>query len=111
MAFCQTCGDIGYQEADICPHCGAAIVSDEPETFKHLDEMNQFKPHYGEAKPINPQLLFLIGFFIPVLGIIVGLILKDSKKASSDAIMAGAFTSFFLSFVIFVVLLLLGVIM
>lgn len=111
MAFCQTCGDIGYQETTICPHCGRDIISDESETFKSLDEMAQFKPHYGEPKPIMPQLLFLIGFFIPILGIIVGLMLKDTKKASSDAILAGAYTSFFLGAIIFMIMFLLSFIM
>lgn len=111
MAHCKNCGDIGVIKQDTCPHCGQSIQKDEPDTFKNLEEMSKFDPQYGKTKPINGKILFVIGFFIPVMSILLGLVWKGSRTDESDALLKGAMTAILLLFITTLILVLLSLIM
>lgn len=66
--YCKNCGNTINENALYCPYCGAKLDSTQLEKSKSLD--------IG---------FFIVGFLIPILGLIVFLLYekKEPKKAKS----------------------------
>ena len=76
MAFCRNCGAEIDEKAIICPKCGVP----QKDLNKSLDTFND-----------NGGFLWgLLGFCVPIAGLILYLVWKDSKPKTSKAAGIGA---------------------
>ena len=90
MKYCQKCGKELVDEAVICIGCGCAVAKD------NISNQSNDAPDTGYA---------IVGFLIPIIGLILYLIKKDTmplKAASAGkGALAGFITWFTLYFIIF----------
>ena len=91
MAYCKNCGVQIDDKAVICPKCG---VSQET------------KPDVVDNGGFGWGLL---GFCIPVVGLILFLVWKDSKPKTGKAAGKGALISVIISAVFYVLTMILGI--
>ena len=93
MAFCRNCGQQIHDEAVICPHCGV------PQARLPVQEG---KPSVGWG---------FLGFFLPIVGLILFLVWGDSKpktarlagKGALISVIAGA--AFWILYIVLVVVI------
>ena len=76
MKFCSKCGKEIMEEAVICPHCGCAVAQSVDVTDA---------PNMGYA---------VLGFFIPLVGLILYLINKDKTPLKAKSAGKGALVGF-----------------
>lgn len=89
MAFCKKCGMEISDQTSTCPHCGAAQA---PET--------------GD----NGGFLWgLLGFCIPLVGLILFLVWKDTKPRTSKAAGVGALASVICGVLFYVLMFVIGI--
>ena len=81
MKFCTKCGKELVDEAVICPHCGCSA----PASASFADA-----PNMGFA---------ILGFFIPLVGLILYLINKDTAPLKAKSAGKGALIGFVTSIV------------
>ena len=91
MAFCRNCGNAIDDSSVVCPHCGVA-VNNTPAV--------QDNGGFGWG---------LLGFCIPIVGLILFLVWKDTKPRTSKAAGKGALISVIACVVLYVLALVLGV--
>lgn len=84
MKFCSQCGTQVMDEAVICIHCGCAIATNG--VGIRADDA----PSAGFA---------ILGFFIPVVGLILYLTNKDTSPRKADSAGKGALIGFILGLV------------
>ena len=77
--FCQKCGKEIMDEAVICPHCGCATGGKVKATA--TDDA----PNTGYA---------VLGFFIPIIGLIMYLSMKNEKPLAAKSAGKGALIGF-----------------
>ena len=73
MAYCKNCGELIDDKAVICPHCG---VSQE----KPAED----NPTFGWS---------VLGFCIPIVGLVLYLVWKDTRPNTSKAVGRAALIS------------------
>ena len=93
MAFCKNCGAQVNDQAVICTKCGAAL-GNQPSAQNTPDNGG-----FGWG---------LLGFCIPIAGLILFLVWKDTKPKSSKAAGIGALVSVILVVVFYVLMFVLG---
>ena len=76
MKFCTKCGKEMVDEAVVCPNCGCGATS----TATELDA-----PNAGYA---------VLGFFIPIVGLILYLVSKDKTPLKAKSAGKGALIGF-----------------
>ncbi len=91
MAFCKNCGKEIDNNTTFCPHCGGSQDN---------------KPAVVDNGGFGWGLL---GFCIPLVGLILFLVWKDTKPKTSKAAGKGALISVILSVVYYVIMIALGV--
>lgn len=91
MAYCKNCGSEIDDQATICPKCGVAQKAASAEADNG---------GFGWA---------LLGFCVPVVGLILYLVWKDSKPRTSKAAGKGALISVILIVVLYVLIFALGI--
>ena len=84
--FCSKCGKEVNDEAVVCIHCGCAIENKKASTANSNDA-----PSTGLA---------LLGFFIPLVGLILYLINKDTAPLKAKSAGKGALIGFCVSLVL-----------
>ena len=89
MKFCQKCGKEIMDEAVICPNCGCQTDS-------------QYQTSNTEIDSGSVGWAFL-GFFIPVAGLILYLIWKDTKPYSAKEAGKGALIGFIINIVLSII--------
>lgn len=94
MAYCTNCGAKLPDNAYICPECGISQVSG-PATVPENDE--------------GGILWGLLGCCIPLVGLILYLVWKDTKPNCAKAVGIGALVSVIISAVFYILILLLGI--
>ena len=85
MAYCKNCGNMVDEKAYACPQCGA-IQNNTPATVD--------KGGFGWG---------LLGCCLPIVGLILFLVWKDSKPKTAKAAGKGALISVIASVVIYIV--------
>jgi hypothetical protein len=90
MKYCSNCGAVVNENAAVCVSCGAALSSRVLQT--------EDSGSFGYA---------LLGFFIPIVGLVLYLIWKDTKPLSAQAAGKGALTSVILVFGLYFLLFIL----
>ena len=84
MKYCSNCGSEVKEGADVCLNCGKQIsVSAKPSTSTSDDG----------------TLYGILGFCIPIVGLILYLTMQDSKPNSAKAAGVGALIGFGLGFI------------
>lgn len=84
--FCKKCGKEISDDAVVCPNCGCAT-----------DNYNQVKTTEKDSSSFGYAVL---GFFIPIVGLILYLIWKDSTPLRAKSAGKGALVSVIVSVVI-----------
>lgn len=83
--FCKKCGHEIMDDAVICVHCGCSTQASNPVVRNAYDA-----PSTGMA---------VLGFFIPLAGLILWLINKDTKPLMAKSAGKGALIGFIVSVV------------
>lgn len=91
MAFCKNCGEQIDDRAMVCPKCGVA-----QQTVPAAQDNGGFG--WG-----------LLGFCIPIAGLILFLVWKDTKPKTAKVAGIGALVSVILSIVFYVVTMAIGI--
>lgn len=91
MAFCKKCGTQMDDQATVCPNCGASA--------------NQT----SEVVDNGGFLWGLLGCCVPVAGLILFLIWKDTKPKTAKAAGIGALVCVCISVVYYILMLVLGI--
>ena len=107
MAYCKKCGTLIDDNAYVCPACGAS-QQDAPQAAPQT---------YQQAYPqTNPQPVDnggfgwgILGFCIPIVGLILFLVWKDQKPNSSKAAGIGALVGVIIGVVGYIILIIAGV--
>lgn len=87
--YCQKCGEQIDDEAVICPKCGCETGV---KTKKSSTD--------GESKK---GVGILLGIFLGIIGLIIGICLYPSKSYERDTFLNGWFTAFFICLAIIVI--------
>ena len=72
MKYCSHCGKEIFDEAVICPNCGCAVAGNDLKRITRKDT-----PSTG---------LNILSFFIPIVGLILYLLLKDEEPKKANAV-------------------------
>lgn len=83
MKFCSKCGKEILDEAVICPHCGCATTSTKAVSVEDA-------PNTGFA---------VLGFFFPLIGLILYLVNKDTAPLKAKSAGKGALVGVIVSVV------------
>lgn len=79
--YCPSCGEKLDSDYSVCPHCGQTLV-EEP---SDVQGSNTHPLHHDAAFPWG-----LIGFIIPLLGLVLFLVWKEERPIASKAAGTGA---------------------
>ena len=91
MAYCKNCGAQIDDKAAVCVHCGVAVNNNG------VQEADNGGFGWG-----------LLGFCIPIVGLILFLVWKDTKPRTAKAAGKGALISVIFWIVVYVLLFALG---
>ncbi len=91
MAFCKNCGTEIDDRAVVCPKCGVA---------QQTVPVGEDNGGFGWG---------LLGFCIPIVGLVLFLVWKDTKPKTAKVAGMGALISVILSVVFYVLTLVIGV--
>ena len=90
MAFCKYCGQEIPDNAPFCAHCGVA-----------QNQQTQTVDNGGLGWG-------LLGFFIPIAGLILYLIWMDTKPKTAKAVGIGALASVIVGIILYVIIFIFG---
>ena len=94
MAYCPNCGTMVRDDQDVCLSCGKSLKS------------GSLKRAVQEET--STALYAVLGFFIPIVGLILYLIWKDERPRASASAGKGALIGFIvgiISYILFIILL------
>lgn len=92
MAYCKNCGAQIDDKAAVCVHCGVAVNN------SGVQEADNGGFGWG-----------LLGFCVPVVGLILFLVWKDTKPKTAKTAGKGALISVIVGVVLYVLAIVLGV--
>ena len=90
MKYCSKCGKEIMDEAVICPGCGCAQENNVPGSNLGREASSNF----GWS---------VLGFFIPIVGLILYLVWKETSPSKAKAAGYGALSGFLLSLCVSVI--------
>ncbi len=107
MAYCTNCGKEINDNAPVCVNCGTPQAQAQ-------DDTSEYNQSYGqETRPAvkdNGGFLWgLLGCCIPIAGLILFLVWKDTKPKTAKAAGIGALVSVIVSVVYYIIMIILGV--
>lgn len=115
MKYCTNCGSPCEDSAAFCSNCGTKLGEQTPPPYQQPQyQQSQYQqPVYGTpyqqpyrqpAAPLKASdgkfIYGLIGFFIPLAGFILWLVLKDEREGDAKRAGRGALISIILSFIL-----------
>lgn len=128
MAFCTYCGQEIEEGTKFCVHCGAPLTGQNPAVAQGQPQQ---APQGASARPVQqaPQQQYqqppvqpvqtgddnggfgwgLLGFCIPLAGLILFLVWKDTKPNNGKAAGMGALISVIISVLFYVVAIFMGI--
>ena len=91
MKYCYRCGALIEDNANFCQNCGTA---------QKQPQYNQYNQYQQNPQPVKPAtedkksfLIALLGFFIPLVGIILYFIWRDETPLKAKSALKGAIIS------------------
>lgn len=102
MAYCSNCGNEINENATFCGNCGAAQGQAQDYSYSQPQET---KP---EVVDNGGFLWGLLGCCVPIVGLILFLVWKDTKPKTSKAAGIGALVSVIVAVVYYIIVLALG---
>ena len=96
MAFCKNCGNQIEDNAATCPSCGTAQNPVTPNTPPQVTDNGGF-------------LWGLLGCCIPIVGLVLFLVWKDTKPKTSKATGIGALVGVILMILYYILIAVVGV--
>lgn len=100
MAFCRNCGKEIAENAVACEHCGAAQAQETTPIVEPTPGVTPTQPPVVDNGGFGWGLL---GCCIPIVGLILFLVWKDTKPKSAKAAGIGALVSVIASVVIYII--------
>lgn len=92
MKYCQNCGNAMLNEDAVCSQCGISQAPVAKPVVSAEDEGS--KIGYG-----------ILGFFIPVVGLVLYILWKKEKPGTARAAGKGALVSFVLGIIFYIVVM------
>ena len=96
MAYCRNCGAQIGDDTVFCPRCGTRVK--EYVAYRQ-PQYNDDTGSFGWA---------VLGFFVPVVGLILYLVWKDTKPRTAATAGKGALCSVIIEFVLFLLIMCAG---
>ena len=113
MAYCKNCGAPIDDDAAFCPKCGQAVHPDMNSSYSNNSyQTPPSNSYYNSTPPVVDNGGFcwgLLGFCIPIVGLILFLVWRDEKPRTSKAAGMGALISVIISVVVYVLTLIFGI--
>ena len=97
MAYCRKCGALIDDEAVICPKCGVQVKEYVVKRQSYASTYDSGSFGWG-----------VLGFFFPLIGLILYIVWKDNKPRSASVAGKGALWSVIVDFVLFLLVLCAG---
>ncbi len=118
--FCTSCGKEFQNDMNFCPYCGAPAVKSEQDS-QNFNNSQYYQQPYGNGQPYTNQPPFgynapnpndvpsagfnALAFFIPIVGLILYLVWKDTMPKKAKAIGKWALISVILAVVLYIVIM------
>ncbi|MBR5233970.1 MAG: zinc-ribbon domain-containing protein [Clostridia bacterium] len=115
--FCTSCGKEFQNDMNFCPYCGTPAAGNGQNTQNYNNGYYQQpygngqyygnQPPYGYNPPVPdvPSAGFnALGFFIPIVGLILYLVWKDTTPKRAKAVGKWALISFIIGFVFYIIM-------
>lgn len=117
MAFCNNCGTQVADHINICPSCGSAIYNYNNGAYQqpnmgYQQPYQQYPPYQQQYPPYQQQPYYgkrvdpndapsggfaALGFFFPLIGLILYLVWKDESPLKAKSCGKGALAGFLVS--------------
>lgn len=114
MNYCPNCGSNVQPGANVCTECGAQVPKIKPQTPPPAQNYQAPSPNQ-DPQYSNPKTYSandpggfgygLLGFCIPIVGLILFLVWQDDKPNNAKAAGMGALTSVGLTILLYVLLI------
>ena len=88
MAFCNNCGGKLNGDEKYCPYCGSSLLENNNNNNNVNINMNTQQTPTSESG--SAGWWGVLGFFIPIVGLVLYLVWKDEKPKASKAAGTGA---------------------
>ena len=106
MAYCKNCGEKIDDGTIICPKCGATQSSTTNVSVNYAQNGQQANPPVVD----NGGFLWgLLGCCIPIVGLVLFLVWKDTKPRTAKAAGIGAIVSVIIGVLWYVIMFLIGI--
>ena len=108
--YCSNCGLQIDESIAVCPNCGAAQHDNNANQQRYQQSYQQYS--YQPAPPVVDNGGFgwgILGFCIPIVGLVLFLVWKDSKPRTAKASGMGALISVIIGGLLYFFALILGI--
>lgn len=111
MGYCTNCGKEINDNAPVCVNCGAAQGTAQGASQNYYNPDNLNNPTYVQPAPEDKGgfLWGLLGCCIPIVGLVLFLVWKDTKPKTAKAAGMGALVSVIIAVIYYVLMIALGV--
>lgn len=117
VKYCRNCGEMLYDRKDVCTGCGfdpmsrqnfCPVCGIETEVGQRMctscqTEFNRFKPVQRSIDDAPSFLFALIGFFVPIAGIIIYILISKDQPQKSKSALKGAIIALVLGVVFWII--------
>ncbi len=102
--FCKNCGKEVGDQAAYCPFCGSTLSDDAEKNAQAQRPAYEAQQPYPPVQDSGSAGWGVLGFFIPLVGLILFLVWKDSKPRSAKAAGVGALVSVIVYVVLMIII-------
>lgn len=103
---CNFCGNVVKDDAIYCPNCGEKPNTKKKNTvLETKEDKKEEKVSETTTNSDVPFLWGLLGYFVPIAGLILFIVWKDSKPKDSKAAGIGALIRVCFMFIAFMIMI------
>ena len=100
--YCKNCGNKVSDDANFCEHCGYRVNVKEKDDYNSdeffQDDYRKQEQKYSQKNSGESEIGYgVLGFFFPLIGLILGLCWKDNYPARSHYLIKGCIIGFVVS--------------
>ena len=106
--FCKFCGKQIEDNSLFCPYCGVSLgensQADNRTEYVQQYVQPQYNPRPYDQQPVDSGSFgwAVLGFFFPIVGLVLYLVWKDTKPRSAKKAGIGALVSVIISVILYV---------